>query len=141
MSILILAAAAAASLPVHSVALEQNGQRYTVDYIAHLSTRSKVEGVRPPSRGGFQRCVTKARINVERRITDSVSGASMSAMLPDEAQVIDSRVGRCGAFSARADDLITAKSDAITAHLTKAAVADKEHALATITAARSLAAR
>ncbi|MCJ2183412.1 hypothetical protein MTR62_12035 [Novosphingobium sp. 1949] len=141
MSILILAAAAAASLPVHSVALEQDGQRYTVDYIAHLSTRSKVEGVRPPSRGGFQRCVTKARLSVERRITDPASGASMSAMLPGETQVSDSRVGRCGAFDERADDLVAARADTITAHLTRTAAADKPHALATITAARSLAAR
>lgn len=141
MSILILAAVAATSTPVHRVALEDEGTHYTIEYVAHLATHSRLTGIGSPRNAPVHRCTTTARVSVERRITDTTSGNTMSAMLPETTSMTDSQAGRCTAAAMRGDNLKDIHADTIAAHLAQTALTDKQHALATIKAARSLAAR
>ncbi|MBT0666901.1 hypothetical protein HT136_00770 [Novosphingobium profundi] len=143
MSLLLLAAAAsaAAAAPVHTVAFEQNGRTYSVDYVAHLETTARPAHANAAGRHAVQRCLTQANVTIERRITDPASGQSMSAMLPGMATLSQARAGRCTAESFRATDLASAHAEVIEARLAAAAQADKPALAATLSAARSLAAR
>lgn len=142
MSILFLAAAAlAAPTPTHTVAYEQGGKTYSIAYIAHVDTTSHLDGVRPAGRRAPQRCLTEGDVTIERRITESTSGQSMSTMLPGSATISQTHAGRCGNFAARSNDLVVAQAETIQAQLIEMADADKPRVAATINAARSLAAR
>lgn len=141
MSILLIAAAAAVAAPVHSTSFEDNGKTYTVDYIAHIATRSHLDHVRSAHQAGLQRCVSEGTISVERRITDRASGQSMSTRLAGDTSLSHARAGRCTATSSDTQALIAERSDAIDAHLAEVARSDRSHLAGALSAARSLAAR
>ncbi len=140
MSLIVIAAAAAAAIPAHSVTIDRDGAHYAVDYVAHVDTASRVVGVAAPSHAGTQSCVTRAAVTFERRIT-SASGKAISTMLPGEQDFTETRPGRCAYAQERGQALVAERQDAVAAHLTEVADADRPRLVDAIDAARSLAAR
>ncbi|PNU01985.1 hypothetical protein [Novosphingobium guangzhouense] len=146
MSLLALAVVAAAAVapaavtptPVHSVAIEHRGSTYSVDYRARVETSMRTIGIAPPTRQSTQRCVMTAKVSVERIIADG--GHALAASIPGAETFTRQLPGDCRSRDAQLARLVDDKTPAITAHLAKAAGADREHAIAAIDAAHHFAA-
>ncbi|TYC87737.1 hypothetical protein [Novosphingobium sp. BW1] len=142
MSILAIALTAAAAMaPAHTVEHEQNGKAYTVSYAAHVQSSARQVGIAPAGRRGMKRCEVSGLVTIERHITDSASGKAITAMLPGTSEVSHTRAGRCVARDTMHADLVAKSSADIDEYLALTAQEDRPHVAATITAARSLAAR
>lgn len=138
MSLLFLAAAAAAPMPSHSVQLDHRGGAYQVDYRAHVETGSRVIGIAPPTRQSTQRCVMTATVTVERTISGGEH--AMAAKLPGTHSFTRQLPGDCLSRDTQLAKLVDDKSASIAAHLAQVAVDDRHHALAAIDAAHHFAA-
>jgi len=144
MSLLVLAASAAMSVagaPVHTVDLEHRGTTYRVDYRPHVETRLRTIGMSAGPRQSTQQCVVDAHVTVERTISGQPGASAhpgLKAMLPGRETFRQHLPGSCHGRDAQ--QLAAAKSDAMRAHLTRAAAADRGHALAAIDSAHHFAA-
>lgn len=140
MSLLALtafAAAATASVPVHSVALDHRGGTYKVDYRAAVETRARTIGMSAGTRPSTQRCIMTATVSVDRIIADG--GHELHARVPGEKTFTRNLPGDCRGRAEQLTALVEDKQPAIGAHLAAAAASDRQHALAAIDAAHNLA--
>ncbi|WP_159981863.1 MULTISPECIES: hypothetical protein [unclassified Novosphingobium] len=133
------AATASAAPHAHSVQLDHRGSTYQVDYRAHVETRTRTIGMSPPTRPSSQRCVLTANVSVER-VIGGQAGHELKAMLPGKESFTRYLPGDCRNRQDQLAKLVEDKSQAIGAHLARAAVDDHQSALAAIETAHHFAA-
>lgn len=132
--------AATTATPVHTIEHTQDETAYTVSYVAHVDASARQLGSGTATHRGLQRCEVSGLVTVERRIS-TASGEAISAMVPGESRLSQTRAGRCVNRASMEAGLVAERSADIRAHLASTAEADHAHLAATIRAARSLALR
>ena len=135
----LVAAAAAATAPAHSLEIEHRGANYAVDYVTHVETRSKAIGIAPSTRPSSRRCLVTAEVAVERRIQPASGGQAIASRLPGTRSFTQNHPGDCRRDGKEAAKLVAGKSKAIGAHVRELASADRQDTLAAIDAARNFA--
>lgn len=143
MSLLALAASATLSMaaqPVHTVSLDHRGTTYNVDYRPHVETRLRTIGMSAGPRPSTQKCVVTADVSVERVIAgqSGQSGHELKALLPARKSFTEHLPGSCQGRDAAT--ILAGKSGSVSAHLARAAAADRPGALAAIDSAHHFAA-
>jgi len=90
-------------------------------------------------RGSSQRCVVTANVLVERVIAGSQGQHELRSVLPGTETFSDQLPGDCRGREDHGAKLVAMKSDALGAHLARAATADRSAALAAIDTAHHFA--
>lgn len=126
-----------AGQPAHTVDLDHRGTTYRVEYRPHVEARLRTIGMSAGTRQSTQQCVVATDISIERVIAGK-SGQELKSLLPNRESFRQNLPGSCHGRDAQT--LVAAKSDAMRAHMARAAAADRVHALAAIDSAHHFAA-
>lgn len=144
MSVLILVLAAASAAPDlahlrHEAAVDHGGNRYTLSYRPEVALRTRTVGVSPGTRPSTERCMWTASIYVHRGVQGEGQGVALDKQLGGEWTIKGSVPGACVQARGAVEAALAARQDAIRAHVTQMAAADRPRALADIAAAKALA--